>query len=153
MDPGSNQFLDSNKVEVLRFILVLLSRQIYVSPGALLTSPSPYTLFMTQQIPRRTTLSILCSLLNTALNHDKNRTAVESMAMKLPYNHIVFKGEDVKYNLSCISLQVLCVLLDFQTGSSRDTVNISADTVMSAPTVRTNSFRYFLAKLVCYSNS
>lgn len=70
------------------------------------------------------------------------------MAGKLPYNHLVFKGEDPRTNLVGISLQVLCALLDFQGGLARDAVTGSGDTQTSAPTSKTNAFRYFLMKLV-----
>lgn len=73
---------------------------------------------------------------------------IGNMAGKLPYNHLVFKGEDPRSNLVAISLQVLIVLLDFQSGSARDVVVGTSENQTSAPTTRTNAFRYFLMKLV-----
>ncbi len=43
-DLGPTQAYDTNKTEVLRFLLVFLSRQIYMPPSSLLTTPSQYTL-------------------------------------------------------------------------------------------------------------
>ena len=57
-DPGPTQQYKSNKTEVLRLLLVLLSRQIYVPPSALFTSPSPYTLHFLQKLPRRDVLTV-----------------------------------------------------------------------------------------------
>jgi hypothetical protein len=71
-----------------------------------------------------------------------------SMAGKLPYNHLMFKGEDSRSNLVGICLQVLCVLLDFQSGNAKDIVTETGENQMSLPTARTNAFRYFLVKLV-----
>ena len=68
IDPGPTHAHDLNKVEVLRFLLVLLSRQIYTSPTSVLTAASPYSLMLVQRIPRRHVLTVLCSLLNTAMN-------------------------------------------------------------------------------------
>jgi len=73
-------------------------------------------------------------------------TGIGSMAGKLPYNHLVFKGEDPRSTLVSICFQILCVVLDFQSGTAKDTVLSGADA--SAPTAHTNAFRYFLAKLV-----
>lgn len=72
------------------------------------------------------------------------------MAGKVPYNHLVFKGEDARTALVGMCLQVLCVLLDFQSGPARDASAGTGETVVSAPTSKTNAFRYFLAKLASH---
>lgn len=64
---------------------------------------------------------------------------------RLPYNHLVFKGEDPREVLVIVCLQILCVLVDCQSGSARD---ITFPNGESAPTIKTNAFRYYLAKLV-----
>ncbi len=68
-------------------------------------------------------------------------SSLGGMAGRLPYNHLVFKGEDTRSNLIGMSLQVLIAALDFQSGSAKDNGE--------QPTAKTNSFRYFLMKLVC----
>ncbi|EPQ58471.1 hypothetical protein GLOTRDRAFT_114891 [Gloeophyllum trabeum ATCC 11539] len=148
VDPGPSQSYDSNKTEVLRLLLVLFSKQIYVPPSGLLSTPSPYTLHFVQHTPRRDVLTVLCSLLNTAMNsHVVPANIMSGMTTKLPYNHLVFKGEDLRATLVGTCLQVLCVLLDCQSGSARDLVVEGGDIPISTPTSRTNAFRYFLAKL------
>lgn len=148
-DPGPSLAYDSNKTEVLRLLLVLLSRQIYVPPSYLLSKPSLYTLHLVQKTQRRDVLTVLCSLLNTAMNSALlSNNSIGGMAGKLPYNHLVFKGEDPRSTLVGICFQVLCAVLDFQSGSARDNAVGSGDTQSSAPSANTNSFRYFLAKLV-----
>ncbi|THH33894.1 hypothetical protein EUX98_g324 [Antrodiella citrinella] len=74
-------------------------------------------------------------------------TSVAGVAGKLPYNHLVFKGEDPRAILVGTCFQVLCVLLDFQSGSARDKNTTPGENTSSAPTIRTNAFRYFVAKL------
>ncbi|KIK59645.1 hypothetical protein GYMLUDRAFT_44080 [Collybiopsis luxurians FD-317 M1] len=146
-DPGPSHQYDNNKTEVLRLLLVLLSRQIYISSSSLFNKPSSYTLHLVQQLPRRDVLTILCSLLNTAMNSPQAQPiTINSVAGKLPYNHLVFKGEDPRVNLVAICFEVLVVLLDFQSGSARDVVG-NAEPQNPAPTARTNAFRYFLMKL------
>lgn len=152
IDPGSSHTYDSNRIEVLRLLLVLLSRQIYVPPGSLLTKPSFYSLHLVQKTSRRGVLTLLCSLLNVAMNSATNSdTGIGSMAGKLPYNHLVFKGEDSRTNLVGMCLQILCVLLDFQSGPARDSITGSGDAQVISPTAKTNTFRYFLMKLVRFS--
>ncbi len=68
------------------------------------------------------------------------------VAGKLPYNHLVFKGEDTKATLVGMCFGMLCILLDFQSCTARDIV--SQDDESSQPTNKTNAFRYFIAKLV-----
>ena len=149
-DLGPTQAYDTNKTEVLRLLLVLLSRQIYTPPSSLFTTPSLYTLHIVQHTQRRDVLTILCSLLNTAMNtsQSSNATMMGGVAGRLPYNHLVFKGEDTRVNLVSLCLQVLCALLDFQGGSARD-IPIGTDELQAyAPALKTNAFRYFLAKVV-----
>ncbi|KAF9452228.1 hypothetical protein P691DRAFT_795201 [Macrolepiota fuliginosa MF-IS2] len=148
VDPGPSHAYDNNRIEVLRLLLVLLSRQIYVPAGSLFTKPSFYSLHLVQKTPRRDVLTFLCSLLNVAMNSATNQeSGIGGMAGKLPYNHLVFKGDDPRISLVGICLQILCVLLDFQSGSARDVVTGSGDTQSNTPTAKTNSFRYFLMKL------
>ncbi|ESK85891.1 hypothetical protein Moror_2314 [Moniliophthora roreri MCA 2997] len=147
-DPGPSQQYDNNKAEVLRLLLVLLSRQIYIPASSLFTNPSLYTLHLVQKTPRRDVLTVLCSLLNTAMNSATGPpTSIGNMAGRLPYNHLVFKGEDPRINLVAICFEVLVVLLDFQSGNARDTVVGSGEQQSSVPTAHTNAFRYFLMKL------
>ncbi|KZP20792.1 hypothetical protein FIBSPDRAFT_919775 [Athelia psychrophila] len=149
-DPGPGAAFDANKTEVLRLLLILLSRQIYVPPSSLLSVPSLFTLQLVQKTSRRDVLTLLCSLLNTAMNSAQStEISIQSMAGKLPYNHLIFKGEDPRSTLVGICFQVLNALLDFQSGPARDITVASANGEIenTAPTAKTNAFRYFLVKL------
>ncbi|KAL0947175.1 hypothetical protein HGRIS_013299 [Hohenbuehelia grisea] len=147
-EPGPNHMYDANKAEVLRLLQVLLSRQIYVPPSSLFSKPSRFSLHFVQNTPRRDVLTLLCSLLNTAMNASTHSaTTIGSVAGKLPYNHLVFKGEDPRSALVIMCLQVLSALLDFQSGSARDKSSGFEENRTFSPTVRTNAFRYFLMKL------
>ncbi|KAH9934896.1 high-temperature-induced dauer-formation protein-domain-containing protein [Fomitopsis serialis] len=149
VEPGPSQLYESNRTEVLRLLLVLLSKQIYTPPAALFTCPSLYSLQFVQKTPRRHVLSVLCSLMNTAMHSPQAGVAnfVGSVAGKLPYNHLVFKGDDPHTALIGTCLQTLCALLDFQSGTAKDAVADSEGGSSHAPTSKTNAFRYFVAKL------
>ncbi|KAG8953735.1 hypothetical protein FRC04_001939 [Tulasnella sp. 424] len=171
----SSSQLDANKIEVLRFFEVLLSKTIYMSPShvLLLTNPCISRLVHNHRTPRRLVLPILCSLLNTAMNSGSYKAptalmptvggvinGVGGMVKELPYNHLVWK-EDNRPHLVSASLGVLVALLDYQSAEGRD-VPVTGGNVAPAvapnaaggfievpvaPTAVTNSFRYFLAKL------
>ncbi|VDB97691.1 unnamed protein product [Peniophora sp. CBMAI 1063] len=148
VDPGPSHAYDGNKTEVLRLILVLLSRQIYAPPSGLFTCPSQYTLHLVQRTPRRDVLTVLCSLLNTAMNSVQSTTTViGNVAGRIPYNHLVFKGEDPRANLVGMCYQVLLALLDFQSGTARDNLIVPDEVPVYAPSLKTNAFRHFVAKL------
>ncbi|KAK7693228.1 hypothetical protein QCA50_002794 [Cerrena zonata] len=148
-DPGPSPPYESNRTEVLRLLLVLFSKQIYVPPVSLFSTPSLYSLHFVQRTPRRDVLTILCSLINTVMNSalGNNNHLMSGVTGRLPYNHLVFKGEDPRSSLVATCFQVLCVLLDFQSGTGRDVVTTHGENEMSGPTARSNAFRYFIAKL------
>ncbi|KAG9095774.1 hypothetical protein FRC06_009431 [Ceratobasidium sp. 370] len=148
-DIGTSRDLESNKTEVLRLLLVLLSKQIFISPTAALTVTTPALSVLTQRTPRRRVLTLLCSLLNISL-HPPNLSPLPLASM--PYNHLVTRAMDADA-VPESAISVLCALLDYQSADARDRVtNASAgaetgEDVESAPTSKSNSFRYSLAKL------
>lgn len=92
---------DSNKIEILRFLLALISDCLYTSPSALPLEGSRFLTYMTTQTDRRMAMAILCSLLNTTLKY--------SPRWKVPYDHmLVSDGHKV---LITYSLQFLEALL------------------------------------------
>jgi hypothetical protein len=84
------------------------------------------------------------------MNSTPSEMSIGAMAGKLPYNHLVFKGEDPRAKLVGMCFQVLSVLLDFQSGTAKDRTEGPPENQTSTPTPKTNSFRYFLMKLVGY---
>jgi hypothetical protein len=124
---------------------VIISRPLYVSPSNLLTrTSSTYTAHLVQRSQRRHALTLLCSLLNTAMNH----TSASGLASGIPYNHLVWKGEDVRSTLVATCLQVLVALLDYQSDTARDKETSTPSGPEYSPTSKTNTFRYSIAKLV-----
>lgn len=133
---GSNAELDRNKVEVLRFLLVLVSKTVYTSPSSLQLAANPPLEHLTHDLERRLVLSLLCSLLNTSVAGRK-----PSAASAVPYNHLMFKAADERRTLVRMCLMNLLVALDYR----------SFDIVSNNPAISEkkdeNAFRYFLAKL------
>ena len=94
-------------------------------------------------------MTVLCSLLNTAMNSAHSTTTViGNVTGRIPYNHLVFKGEDPRANLVGMCYQVLLALLDFQSGTARDNLVVPDEVPVYAPSLKTNAFRHFVAKLV-----
>lgn len=133
---GSNAELDRNKVEVLRFLLVLVSKTVYTSPTSLQIAANPPLEHLTHDLERRLVLSLLCSLLNTSVAGTK-----PSATSAVPYNHLMFKAADERRTLIRMCLMNLLVALDYR----------SFDIVSNNPAIPEkkdeNAFRYFLAKL------
>ena len=156
---GSTSQLDANKTEVLRFLLILLSKTIYHAPNSLLTRPNKWAAHIVQsdKTPRRLVLSILCSLLNTAVNQETGGISAGvanwgSVVEKVPYNHLIMarKGEEGRTGLVGLCLDVLCVLLEYQANDPQlgETARVDGLSASSSAVLQSNSFRYFLAKLV-----
>ncbi|KAF9272009.1 hypothetical protein BGZ68_002815, partial [Mortierella alpina] len=101
---GSSKELDDNRTEVLRLLLVLFSRSMYIPSAAITTTENRWIDAVVTGSDRQATLAILCSLINSALKYNPS-------GWGLPYNHVVFS--DQKELLVMLSLQTIVVLLDY----------------------------------------
>lgn len=135
---GSTSELDRNKVEVLRFLLILLSTTMYILPGALQSTPNPLLEHLTHDLERRLVLSLLCSLLNTSVGSPKTGTSA------MPYNHLVFRASDERRSLVRMCLMTLLVALDYR---SFDSIPQTPGTPGVAEAKDENAFRFFVSKL------
>ncbi|KAJ1311517.1 hypothetical protein OPQ81_010003 [Rhizoctonia solani] len=145
-DIGTSRDLESNKAEVLRLLLVLLSKQIYIPPTVTLSMITPALSVLAQRTPRRRVLTLLCSLLNTSL-HPPNLSPLPLSSM--PYNHLVTRAMDADA-VPELAISVLCILLDYQSGEARDRVAGGGEATEDSewtPTSKSNAFRYSVAKL------
>ncbi|KIM23745.1 hypothetical protein M408DRAFT_249748 [Serendipita vermifera MAFF 305830] len=129
-------YIDNNRTEVLRLLLVLLSKQIYNSPASNLTTPTRYAQYFVQKVPRKLVLTTLCSLLNVIVNSPLNQAQTGGISAgiagvgkgiskglnQLPYTQ-GWNGDDARESLISISVQALVVLLDYQSSSARDSVS------------------------------
>ncbi|KAL1405455.1 hypothetical protein Q8F55_009087 [Vanrija albida] len=136
---GSTPELDRNKVEVLRFLLVLVSLTIYTPPSALQTTANPPLAHMTHDLERRLVLSLLCSLLNTSLATQK-----PDATSSLPYANLVFKASDERRTLVRTCLMTLLVALDYR---SFDDIPGLPPPPADAAKKDDNAFRFFVSKL------
>jgi hypothetical protein len=129
-------YIDNNRTEVLRLLLILLSKQIYSSPSSLLNNTSRYTHYLVQKVSRKSVLTVLCSLINVIANFSDAPPpgtptggigagiagvgkGISKGFNQLPYTQ-VWKGEDSREMLVCTAAQVLVVVLDYQSGNARD---------------------------------
>jgi hypothetical protein len=95
----------------------------------LLRRPSPFTSYLISSPDKRLILSILCSLLNTAMKYNP-------AGWHLPYEHYVLS--DPKKLLVTYSLQILLVLL---------THDIQPDNTTPTSAPQKNMYRFYLGKL------
>lgn len=128
----SSHELESNKVEVLRFLLTLCSDCLYISPAALPLQGSRFLTYMVTMVDRRTAMATLCSLLNTILKY--------SPGWKVPYDHMIIS--DRHRQLITYSLQYLLVLLIYPIPET--VIASSADKEKAPPK---NIFRHLCGKI------
>jgi High-temperature-induced dauer-formation protein len=99
---GSSKELESNRCEVLRLLLTLTSKSMYLSSGMLPVEGVKAITYLATCPDKQIVLSVLCSLLNTVIKYNP-------AAWRVPYDHVVWK--DPKQTLVIYSLQFLLVLL------------------------------------------
>ncbi|ODH51055.1 hypothetical protein GX48_02840 [Paracoccidioides brasiliensis] len=99
---GSNRELESNRCEILRLLLTLSSKSMYM-PSTLLPVKGVKAITYLVSCPdKQVVLSLLCSLLNTTIKYNPT-------PWRLPYDYVVWK--DPKQILVIYSLQLLLALL------------------------------------------
>ncbi|KAG0175125.1 hypothetical protein DFQ30_000608 [Apophysomyces sp. BC1015] len=101
---GSYRDNDMNRTEVLRLLIVLLSKSMYIPPSQVLSKDDPWLHFIVSRTERKVVLALLCSLLNTACRYNP-------LGWGVPYNHVVFT--DTREQLVAVCLRVLLVILDY----------------------------------------
>lgn len=99
---ATNKELESNRCEVLRLLLTMCSKAMYMPGSTLPVQGVRATTYLATCPDKQIVLSVLCSLINTTIK--SNITS-----WRLPYDHVVRK--DPKQTLVVYSLQLLLVLL------------------------------------------
>lgn len=118
--------MESNRSEVLRLLLTLSSKSLYMPAHTVPVKGAKALTYLTTCPDKQTVLSLLCSQLNTALQYNPT-------AWRVPYDHVLYKDPKQAHISYC--LQFLLVLLLYPIpDDSRD------------PTPK-NFFRHFLGRL------
>ena len=99
---GTSRELESNRCEVLRLLLTMTSKSMYLSSSILPVQGVKAITYIATCPEKQVVLSVLCSLLNTTIKYN-------AASWRLPYDHVVWK--DPKQALVIYSLQLLLVLL------------------------------------------
>ena len=98
----STKEYENNRKEILRLLLVLCGKAMYM-PGNILPVKGVQALtYLTTCSDKQVVLSLLCSLLNTTLKYNP-------ATWRVPYDHVVFR--DGKQSLVIYCLQMLLVLV------------------------------------------
>ncbi|KAI8391567.1 high-temperature-induced dauer-formation protein-domain-containing protein [Radiomyces spectabilis] len=106
---GNEQQHLLHRIEVLRLLIVLLSKSIYVLPDEQMSFDNPWLSYVIKNMDRKTVLVLLCSLMNTACQYDP-------VGWGVPYNYLLVA--DPREQLADKCLRLLLILLDGQ--SPRD---------------------------------
>ncbi|KAB8076516.1 high-temperature-induced dauer-formation protein-domain-containing protein [Aspergillus leporis] len=102
MSMGSNKELENNRCEILRLLLTLTGKAMYMPSGLLPVQGVKAITYITTSPDKQAVLTLLCSLLNTAIKYNP-------ASWRVPYDHVVWK--DPKQILVIYCLQLLLVLL------------------------------------------
>ncbi|KIX09229.1 uncharacterized protein Z518_00308 [Rhinocladiella mackenziei CBS 650.93] len=98
----TNKELESNRCEVLRLLLTMTSKAMYMPSGVLPVQGVRSITYIATCPDKQIVLSVLCSLINTTIK-------ANTSAWRIPYDHVVRR--DSKQTLVIYSLQFLLVLL------------------------------------------
>ncbi|RMZ86754.1 hypothetical protein DV736_g6021, partial [Chaetothyriales sp. CBS 134916] len=99
---GTSKELENNRCEVLRLLLTLTSKSMYMPPHELPVRGVRAITYLVTCPDKQIVLSVLCSLLNTTIKYNGS-------SWRLPYDHVVWK--DSRQSLVVFSIQFLLVLL------------------------------------------
>jgi hypothetical protein len=122
----STKEYESNRQEILRLILVLCGKGMYMPATLLPVKGVRATTYLTTCSDKQIVLSLLCSLLNTTLKYNP-------AAWRVPYDHVVFR--DNKQLLVTYCIQLLLVLVLYPIPETQHGV------------IPKNYFRHFLGRL------
>ncbi|KAB8218307.1 high-temperature-induced dauer-formation protein-domain-containing protein [Aspergillus novoparasiticus] len=99
---GSNKELENNRCEIIRLLLTLTGKAMYMPSGLLPVQGVKAITYIATCPDKQAVLTLLCSLLNTAIKYNP-------ASWRVPYDHVVWK--DPKQILVIYCLQFLLVLL------------------------------------------
>ncbi|KAI9374468.1 high-temperature-induced dauer-formation protein-domain-containing protein [Aspergillus egyptiacus] len=99
---GSNREVENNRCEILRLLLTITGKAMYMSSSLLPVQGVKAITYITSCQEKQVVLTVLCSLLNTAIKYNP-------VSWRVPYDHVVWK--DPRQILVIYSLQFLLVLL------------------------------------------
>ncbi|KAJ5702585.1 hypothetical protein N7488_010133 [Penicillium malachiteum] len=99
---GSNKTLENNRCEILRLLLTMTGKAMYMPANTLPVQGVKAITYITTCQDKQAVLTTLCSLLNTAMKYNP-------ASWRVPYDHVVWK--DPKQILVIYCLQLLLVLL------------------------------------------
>ncbi|KAJ4293410.1 hypothetical protein N0V90_008693 [Kalmusia sp. IMI 367209] len=123
---ASTKEFENNRTEILRLLLTLASKSMYMSANVLPVKGVKAVTYLATCPDKQVVLSVLCSLLNTTLKYNP-------ASWRVPYDHVVFK--DPKQILVTYCLQLLLALILYPIPEP------------GTGTPPRNSFRYFLGRL------
>lgn len=99
---ATSKELENNRCEILRLLLTLTSRAMYMPSGVLPVQGVKAITYIATCPDKQIVLSMFCSLVNTTIKSNTN-------SWRLPYDHVVRR--DSRQTLVIYSLQLLLVLL------------------------------------------
>lgn len=121
---GTSKEFENNRAEILRLLLTLTSKSMYLGANVLPVLGVRAITYIATCADKQVVLSVLCSLLNTALKYNP-------VSWRVPYNPVISK--DSKQVLVTYALQFLLVILVYP--------------IPESGKAQKNYYRHFLGRL------
>ncbi|KAK0559002.1 hypothetical protein OC844_004724 [Tilletia horrida] len=107
---GTTRTHESHRVEVLRLLLVILSKSMYIPVADQRSVSNTVAAYAVSRLDRTVVLPLLCSLLNAVSTHTREAGWLGGISN----NRLLGGAEDVKATLTALSLQTLNVLVGYE---------------------------------------
>ncbi|KAE8209965.1 hypothetical protein CF327_g6111 [Tilletia walkeri] len=165
---GTNRTHESHRVEVLRLLLVILSKSMYIPIAEQRTLSNDVAAYAVSRLDRTVVLPLLCSLLNAVSTHTRDAGWLGGISN----TRLLGGTEDVRATLTALSLQTLNVLIGYEHAQGaipptpgtptlnnrpgltpfHSTQSVPPQTESTAPNgthwpSQKNAFRFYLSKL------
>lgn len=140
---GRSKAHELHRLEVLRLLLVLLSKTMYVLPNMQRTTENHPLCILTTSMDRAVVLPLLCSLINVSVVWIKSANRLGGLA-SLPAGLVKERlgnagSEDTRQATVSISLQLLNVLLGYEASTSKEEPIASASSGTMTPSMSESS--------------
>jgi hypothetical protein len=106
--PPQSGPLITNRIEILRLLLTLISSTMYTPSNEVLKKTNKWAVVLASELEKKAVLTLLCSLMNTAMNYDPVGWGL------IPYNHVIFT--DSQEQLVTLCLDTMIAILDMGAG-------------------------------------
>jgi hypothetical protein len=139
---GKTRAHESNRLEVMRLLLTLLSKSMFVSPSAQQSSDNHALRIITRDLEKKTVLPLLCSLLNVSVGQSRDSNwlgSLTSIPVGIVNDKLSGATEDVRQTTVTVALQILNVALAYEGPTQTEEEHVPGTNGMMTPSLNAYS--------------